>query len=569
MLIAGAIVVRAIVFALRGDHLDWDEALYLLIARNIADGAGITLNGYPHTALGPFVPLATAALAALPGIDLHVAHRVLVVVLGGLLLAPVYYLIRLSAGRRLALLAALLLVGWPALVDVAPKLGPMWRHLYAGTEPIFLTLLFGSLALGELGLRDRGRWRTPLLLAAGVLVGCAYLARPEAVVVAGLYAAFRVAPGYRERPVGRVLPALAVAALGALLVAAPYLYHTRQVTGSWTPNGKLAPTRMSGDLYQSLVLHDRHMGAYLRSWWALDPGHRYLLNPYWGADPDVPDERRLAAFEAKLEEEWDAEEGGSPILQRGWAYARALWKLSGPLLLPLALLGLFAGRRDLRRLMPPFVPAGFAASALTLAAVFALPRFFLYLIPVFALWSANGILVLGDRVGSKMKVSLAFPLGVAVALASLVMGAVGSLGQEADELRDFAADNRMAASRLAEAIPENRRVMAWHPRLAYWGGFSWRALPVAPLEATVHYALVRETFDLFLVQGMYTPLSLTAPYVLIRIDPELAPEFQRAAGPDPAARHRHPPTELVPVEPVADFPTGIVRSRPPDDLDGG
>jgi 4-amino-4-deoxy-L-arabinose transferase-like glycosyltransferase len=131
-IIAAALLVRGLLFWLRGEYLDWDEAMYLLVARSFLEGGEPTLNGLPHTALGPFVPLASAAVSRILGLELLVVQRLLSALAGAFLILPVWYLLRDNAGQRVAWTAVPLLVAWPALIDVAPKrtcsfCSPRWR----------------------------------------------------------------------------------------------------------------------------------------------------------------------------------------------------------------------------------------------------------------------------------------------------------------------------------------------------------------------------------------------------------------------------------------------------------
>ena len=380
------------------------------------------------------------------------------------------------------------------------------------------------------------------------------------MAVAGLYLIIRALPPYRTETPRALASAFAVAAVAASLVTAPYLFHTREVTGSWTPSGKFEPTRLSGDLYQDLVRDDRHMFAYLRTWWALDPGHEHLVNPYWGADPAQPAADRLEEFERALHGAWPAEASlGSRLVTRAPAYLSALWSLAGLLFAPLALLGLFAKGGRLADRWPPFLVAPLVASILTTAMVFALPRFFLYLVPAFSFWSARGIVWLVDAARARGLMLGERAAALALVATGIVLGARGTLGDEAGALRQFATENRLASERLTEGLGEGKSLMTWHPRLAYWGRFDWRALPVAPLDATIHYMLQRRIRYLFLADGMYTPLSLTAPYVLVEVPREMRPGFMTGDG-----YHEHPPTTLESVPAVAGFPSGTVRLRAED-----
>lgn len=561
VLVLAALVVRAFLFALRGDYLDWDEALYLLIARNVLEGHGIALNGFPHIALGPLIPLGTAAVTALSGLELLAAQRLLAIASGALLVLPVWYLLRIYAGARVALIGGLLLVGWPALIDVAPKLGPMWRHMYAGSEPVFLLATFAAFALGEAGLRDRRARRHVLSLLAGLSLGLAYLARPEALVVGGLYALVRVLPPYRSEKGRQLTLAFALAALGFCVAAGPYVWHMHRLSGSWMASGKLGPTRVTADLYQELVRDDGRMGPYLRSWWALNEGHSHLVNPYWGVDRSTPVAGRIAEYRAVLASQWQPQGTWlSGLLRRTRDYLESLWVLGLPLFAFFALAGLIRPKVELTLRFPPFVMAGLLASLLTAWQVFVLPRFFLYLVPALALWAARGVIAVSDLKPLERYPAADRILALLLVLAGLALAGQRALGREASGLRQAGLEDRLAAERLAAAVPESEPLMSWHPRLGYFAWRDWRVLPVAELDATIHYAALSGVRYLLLAKAGYSPLALEAPYVVVVIDPEVMTAYRsRVTAPgDPG--HRHPAATLVPTEPLAGFPTGHVRA---------
>ncbi len=566
-LTAAALLVRGLLLFLRADYLDWDESLYIVEARNILAGSGLTLNGLPHIALGPFVPIATAFTTSITGFEPFVAQRLLMAIAGALLVPSVWYLLQIHAGQRIARNGAVLLVGWLALIDVAPKLGPMWRHLYAGSEPVFLALLFGGFALGEAGLRGRRLRRYAFYILAGVCLASAMLARPEALVVAGIYAVVRTLPWWRSEKAATTLTAFVISGATALVLVTPYLAYMRQHSGTWMLSGKLEPTQITSGLYQELVRDDRHMGEYLRSWWALDDSHTQLVNPYWGTTAALPFKQRVADYRRVLAAEWtpSADTKLRRLTSLG-SYLAVFWVLGLPLFLPFAVLGVLWRDGEWQTRFPPFVMAGLVASVFTSLAVFALPRFFLYLVPALALWAARGVQLVSRWVPTRKLLDPDRALTAGLLLAALAVAGVQTLGVEASNLRGVGLQDRLASKRLAESLPSSEPVMTWHPRLAYWGGLDWRALPVASLDDVVHYAAARGIRVLFLSRGGYSPLVLEVPYVVITITAEVSETFRELPLTDDS--HSHPSTRLEPSDPIAGFPAGRVVLRESEAADG-
>ncbi|NIN70611.1 MAG: hypothetical protein GTO46_01500, partial [Gemmatimonadetes bacterium] len=425
LVVAAALVTRGLFFWLRGEYLDWDEAMYLLIARSFLEGGGPQLSGLPHTALGPFVPLASAAVSSLTGLELLVAQRVISALAGAALIIPVWVLVRRNAGDRVAWTAVSLLVGWPALIDVAPKLGPMWSHMYAGTEPTYLFFLFAALACGEWALERRGWSALIVAWVAGSLMGCAYLTRAEAVVFAGFYVVVRGVQWVRARGDARGLTVPSLAVLGFLVTAGPHLYYLRQAGGEWMLSGQPATMRPMAETLQDTFRDDAYLGDFVRVWYQLDPSHRYFQNPYWGTPQGVSREQqkrqfaRLAAAEMPVEREWWGRVGNRLV-----NYGYALWTLCGVLFLPFVVVGIVAARK---REPPTFALAGLGASLLISLYLAALPRFFLYLVPALAGWAAIGILAIADRLPHFRELA-SRSLVVVLVVASLVVVGRRSMG---------------------------------------------------------------------------------------------------------------------------------------------
>lgn len=561
LLVIAAFLVRYSLFAFRGDYLDWDETLYLLMARNLLAGEGLSVNGLPHLSLGPLVPVLTAVASRVSGISPLTIHRLLAALAGALLVLPVWYLVRLVTEGRIARIAAALVVGWTVLIDVAPRFGPMWDHFYAGSEPFYLAALFGAFALGELGLRRGGTARLASLAGAGVLLALAYLARSEAVVIGGLYAVLRGVELLRDGRAREVAAGLGFALAAFLVVAAPHLVRLRQLTGSWTPSGHLGPTASTADLYQEVVRDDRKIGPYLQVWWALDSDHERMLNPYWGIERPGLWSQRLAEYRAVLAETWTPVTGGQRLADRAVGYLLALWTLCLPLFLPLALVGLWSGGAQARR-FPPFVLATLVGSLLIAWKVYALPRFFLMLVPAFALWAALGVVRVAGWRGVQRLPSSERVVAFALLATGLGWAALRAIGDDAAMARERGRADRQAGERLGAAISTDQALISWHPRLAYWGGWDWRALPVESLDAVVHYAAHREVDGVFLARGSYSPLTLEAAYVVILLGPGVVDAY-RELGADGSDPHGHPPATLVPVDAVAGFPTGLIRLGAP------
>ena len=210
----------------------WDEPTYLILGQSIWRGEGFGHDGRPELHHSPLYPVIAGAAFRLTG-EPEAASDVWYVLLGGLLPLPLYWIARRSTGERGALIAAALTAAWPALTVAVLYWGTM-------TEPLFLLLLYGALALA---LRGAERERLLPFAGAGLLLGLAYLARPEGALWGRAVAAGVGVPHLVRRTLTRRRVAgLLVLGLVALAVAAPQLLFLRRHTGRWTLSGKLGVT---------------------------------------------------------------------------------------------------------------------------------------------------------------------------------------------------------------------------------------------------------------------------------------------------------------------------------------
>jgi 4-amino-4-deoxy-L-arabinose transferase-like glycosyltransferase len=239
----------------------WDESSYVAIAQSLLAGQGyIELSGAPDLQQPPLV-----TMLAMIGLSLGLplgwaaagpAH----VLLGSLVVLPMYGLARELYGQRVGLLAALLGATYPALA-VSPL---YWSTM---TEPpyalLVLTGLYATLRCsqslrGEAGARGPA-WAWAALM--GAAFGLGYLVRPEALVFLAVTLAYLgivwLASG-RRRP-ARLLASGALAVVLTALLALPYVLYLQRTTGLWLISGKQGVSMDIAWAYvnKSQAMHDQ------------------------------------------------------------------------------------------------------------------------------------------------------------------------------------------------------------------------------------------------------------------------------------------------------------------------
>ncbi|MHB8994503.1 MAG: ArnT family glycosyltransferase [Armatimonadota bacterium] len=222
--LAVPLVFLAVGLALASQHTileEWDGALHIFAARELAQGAGYT--GWASHFWPPLFPLLILALS--PLMTAFAAGKLISVLAAALLLLVSYYLaVELSGSRKVALASQLLLATNPLFVGASFQCENHMLDslLYVST----ILLLIVSLRKGKM------RW----FLAAGVCAGLAGLSRytSMSLIPAGVLAILWLTrPRANHFLTGRRrLAACGTFVLGFLIIQAPWFYLNYRATGS-------------------------------------------------------------------------------------------------------------------------------------------------------------------------------------------------------------------------------------------------------------------------------------------------------------------------------------------------
>lgn len=163
-----------------------DEAAYLTLAQNLAAGHGFTVDGlHPHTEFDPGYPLIASVIYWLTNSSSPSSNTLnknslelpakINLLLGGLVVIPVYLLARKMYGEGIARRAGLLTALLPALVLSVPNFGASSEQVYT------LCVWFGLLALWA-GLHETRPRAWGFFALAGLAFGYAHLTRWEGAI---------------------------------------------------------------------------------------------------------------------------------------------------------------------------------------------------------------------------------------------------------------------------------------------------------------------------------------------------------------------------------------------------
>ncbi len=221
---AAAVALRAWAAAAAGAAAP-QEVRYITIARGLAESgefAGIDRR-YPDVIQPPLFPLLLAAALRAPIGEVGAA-RAVSILMGALLVFPAAAVARRLLGPRSASRAAWLCAVYPLLAHVSSL---------ALTESTFALLVCLAAVLIWRAV-DEDAAATRLALAAGLLLGLAFLTRPEGLAnAAAAIAAFLAGRLARRAGLARTAVAVALAAAGFAAAALPYAAWVRASTGRW------------------------------------------------------------------------------------------------------------------------------------------------------------------------------------------------------------------------------------------------------------------------------------------------------------------------------------------------
>lgn len=202
-----------------------DSVHFLALAKNVVHG---DLAGAIHAYWPPLYPFLTGVTSVFFK-DFEFAGRFVSVVAGTLLLVPVYYLIRDMYGRVPAYYGTVIVLIHPWLVVSSG---------WALTESLY-TLIFTTVVFTGWKALKSGNAVTYFI--TGLLLGAAYLTKPEALGFLTLFLIFTIAAKFRRQNLTfRLMGArFLLVVFGLAIFLLPYVVVIHQKTGRWTFSEKM------------------------------------------------------------------------------------------------------------------------------------------------------------------------------------------------------------------------------------------------------------------------------------------------------------------------------------------
>jgi 4-amino-4-deoxy-L-arabinose transferase-like glycosyltransferase len=215
--------------------LTGDAAIYGKIAWGIKTGHGLH---WWSVVWSPFYPFLISLFSIFSG-NLESAAYSVSIVLGSLTVLPLFYLAKKIFDYRIAYLASVLVVFFPALVVISTV--PLSEATY--TFFLLITLLCGWLFISK---------RSYLYAVLfGILSGICYLTRPEFLVAFGFMLLVFLVSELRKKSEkkNRTFAWFGLAVIGFLILALPYINFMHSQTGHWILSGKTAHNILKQEAY--------------------------------------------------------------------------------------------------------------------------------------------------------------------------------------------------------------------------------------------------------------------------------------------------------------------------------
>lgn len=494
LIFVAGLLVRA-VFAGLPRMARWDEAAYLAIARNLLAGNGYReLVGAVDLQQPPMV-----AILAMIGLALHMplawaasgpAH----LLLGSLVVLPMYGLGRELYGPRVGLMAALLGAIYPALA-VSPL---YWSTM---TEPPYVLFILAGLyatlrCAQSLGGQSTAAGR-PLGWAAlmGGAFGLGYLVRPESLVYLVMMLVYLgivwFASGHHQP--SKVLASAGIAVTITVLLALPYVLYLHRATGLWLASGKQGVSMDISWAYanNSQAMHDKAAASLDPSGkeilWLSSEGFRKSLTGWIAEDP----RRFVVLVQTNIRNTW---------------HALFHEDLFTPWIVALMALGLFGQPWTRPRLRGELVLLLALVPLAGLWVFFVLSRFLAVDVAIGLIWAAAGLAQLsrwaGDTgknlltkasttrptSGRRASIDLLRVLPVAGTVTLLLTGCIGVAANELPRQPFFRIET---ANWLAEHLPAGSPVMTRNTETTLYAGLPMVAFPNAAWPQVEAYGQAR------------------------------------------------------------------------------
>lgn len=409
---AASLLVKFFLLYGRFLYIDPDEGYYLLLARNLMSGLGYTFNGLPNIQFPPFLPILISCFYFVIR-DLQLSLIIITTITGTLLGYIIYLIAREKFASYVLLLCAFLGFFIYQLNAFIPTLVPYTEVLYRGSDILNLFLLFTSLYFVLL-LVKRNEFIYSIL--AGLFFALSYLTRPEGFLMFAITLGCLVFLRLRSLiPVnGKRLLAFTIT---FVIAAMPYVLYLKSTTGKWTLSGKIFISQTHRKSLLSVV-ESEDWTEFHKYHFSLNKEAMEMSDSYWGYYDN-----------SQWKSEVPVKDFAKDILAKFKLYYKVPKILFSPFLVVFFLLGICKGIGAIRKkksIVDILLLLFFPYSVVITALAYPVPRHHLFLVPVFCIYTVEGLVMFFSWLEKRLNVELMKRKSALVVFVLLMLLVIGN-----------------------------------------------------------------------------------------------------------------------------------------------
>ena len=467
-LVVLSLALRTVLILLK-DGVGTDEVLYLLVGKNVWEGKGFTLLGYPMTMIHPLLPIVTGFFSLFTD-NLESGSTFVYVVFGTLTLVPFYLLVRSISGYQIAKIATSLLAVYSPLL-----LSFYWGSM---TEPLYTFWMVLSLFTFHQAMESRMPSRFAI---SGMCFALLYLSRSEGFIFFLVFSLYLMcAHGIRKELYKKsFLVNLLSFVLCFLLISMPYPLFIKKHTGTLTLSGKIKLILLAGAM--DITTREGYVGRLTTDGESF-VNYEDLVKDKTVADMILENPKVLV--------------GGSFLQIKNFFVTLVSWKVYPLFLMPFLILGIFHDPWDRERLKNELFLFLSCTPFLVFLSFLIWPRYLLPMTPILLIWTARGIYGLqkwmqqsAENIFTSTRAAnssiRAIPM-VLVILPLVIILVAKPI--KAKLLVQYPVEYKIAGSWMNENLPEDALILARKPEIAYYAKRLMHPLPNEDLPRVVHYA---------------------------------------------------------------------------------
>ena len=447
--------------------IDVDGTIYAILGKNLLSGYGYMYNGNVDTIFPPFYPLMIGLIWKIIG-NLELSSFVVSILAGSFMLLPVFLLANQMYGRRVAILSSIItIIYWPLLVYSTRSL----------SEALFCFLIAIAMYLGYRVTKESGLRH---IIVLGLVLGCAYLTRPEGFLFFLYILAFFSISKICQIGKGDFIKIVTFIAIFSVFLFS-YMSFLHNYTGRWQLSSKTDAVLVMSD-FDVKITNDPL--AYEKNRYLLEDPSRYFRQKTTG--------HHLKRYIKNIRFQY-------------WAFLY----LVEPWLIAFICIGLFRKSWDNQRRKKEIYLLGLWLPSLVIPLFWVSTRFLMPFLSIIVLWTANGIVGLTDWASETFHHRRGRKIVIAVIIvASTLLFLKDSFKEYVVSKNEMPYEYKEMGVWLKQNIDgiEHKVIMSRRPFVSFYAGSKWISIPYGVNSLDLLNFLKKETVEYLIIDERLIPL---------------------------------------------------------------